>query len=145
MASARFTVAYWCVFIAAMLPYTCAWLAKWPGWGRPRREGGFDNRDPRGWLARQSHPRVQRGNAAHLNAFEAFAPFAAAVLMAQAGGVATGTITWLAVAFVVLRVLHGACYLADAPLPRSLAWLGGIACVVALMVLAVLAAAEAGR
>ena len=84
---------------------------------------------------------VQRANAAHLNAFEAFAPFAAGVLMAQAAGVDHARIAMLAVAFVLLRIAHGVLYLADVPLARSLAWMGGYACVVALMVLAALGVA----
>ena len=45
-----------------------------------------------------------------------------------------------AIAFVVFRVLHGVLYVGDKPLPRSLAWLGGFACSVALIVLAAQAA-----
>jgi uncharacterized MAPEG superfamily protein len=81
---------------------------------------------------------VHRSNAAHLNAFEAFAPFAAAVLMAQAAGVDPDRIGTLAVTFIVLRVLHGVFYLAGRGTLRSLAWLGGIACVATLMVQAAL-------
>jgi uncharacterized MAPEG superfamily protein len=79
---------------------------------------------------------VQRANAAHLNAFEAFAPFAAAVLMAQLAGVDATLVVRLALAFVVFRVLHGIFYLADQPPLRSLSWLGGFVCVAWLMVAA---------
>jgi uncharacterized MAPEG superfamily protein len=81
---------------------------------------------------------VQRAHAAHLNAFEAFAPFAAGVVMAQLAGVDHGRIALLALAFVVLRVLHGVLYLADVASARSLVWLGGYLCVIALLVLAAL-------
>lgn len=127
------TVAYWCILIAALLPYVWTTLGKSAATGE-----AYDNRDPRGWLARQTHPRVQRGNAAHLNAFEAFAPFAASVLMAQAAGVAEPRIAIAAVAFVVFRVLHGAFYLGDKHALRSLSWALGFACVLALMVQAAL-------
>jgi len=119
-------IAYWCILIAAVLPYIWTTIGKSAG-------SGYDNRDPRGWIAKQTHPRVQRGNAAHLNAFEAFAPFAAGVLMAQATGVDAGRITTLAVAFIVCRVLHGLFYLTDKHSLRSLSWVIGIGCVVALM------------
>lgn len=125
------SIAYWCILIAAVLPYV------WIGVGKSAARG-YDNRDPRGWMAKQSNPRTQRGNAAHLNAFEAFAPFAAGVLMAQAAGVDPGRITALAVAFIVFRLLHGVFYLADRHLLRSSAWAGGIGCVLALMVQAAL-------
>lgn len=125
------TIPYWCILIAAVLPYVWVIIAK-------TAVKGVDNRDPRAWLAAQPHPRVRRGNAAHLNAFEAFAPFAAGVLMAQAAGVDPERITGLAITFVVARVLHGVFYLADLDKLRSLAWTVGIGCVAALMVLAAL-------
>lgn len=121
------TTAYWCILIAALLPYLWVAIAKQSG---PR----YDNRDPRGWIARQDNPRVLRANAAQLNAFESFAPFAAAVLMAQFAGVEASRISQLAIAFVVLRVLHGVFYIAGMHLLRSLAWGGGLACVAWLMV-----------
>ena len=119
--------AYWCILIAALLPYVWVAIAKQSG----RR---YDNRDPRGWIAKQDNPRTLLANAAQLNAFEAFAPFAAAVLMAQAAGVDAARISQLAIAFVVLRVLHGVFYVAGIHLLRSVVWMGGIACVVWLMV-----------
>lgn len=127
------TIAYWCIFIAALLPYVWTTLGKSAATGE-----AYDNRDPRGWMARQTHPRVLRGNAAHLNAFEAFAPFAASVLMAQAAGVPETRVAIAAVAFVVFRVLHGAFYLGDKHLLRSLSWALGFACVFALMIEAAL-------
>ena len=120
-------IAYWCILVAALLPYGWVVIAKRGG---PR----YNNRDPRQWVARQEDPRVQRAYAAHLNAFEAFAPFAAGVLMAQAAGVAVGLVQGLALAFVAFRVLHGVFYLTALHWLRSLAWLAGFACVVWLMV-----------
>jgi len=125
------TIAYVCVLIAALLPYIWVGIAKSGG---PR----YDNRDPRGWLAKQDNPRVHRASAAQFNAFEAFAPFAAAVLMAQFAGVDVQRITWLAVAFVVLRVLHGVAYVANNAKFRSLVWFGALVCVVTLMGMAAL-------
>ena len=46
--------AYWCVLIAALLPY--AWVSVSKASGER-----YDNRDPRGWTARQTNPRVRRG------------------------------------------------------------------------------------
>lgn len=122
--------AYWCVLITAVLPYLWVGFAKA---GAP----GYNNRNPRAWLSKQDgNYRVQRANAAHLNAFEAFAPFAAGVLMAQLAGLEHATIAMLAVAFVVLRVLHGVFYLADIATARSLAWVAGYGCVLALLAMA---------
>lgn len=124
-------VAYWCVLLAALLPYPWVVVAK-------SRGERYNNHDPRGWLQRQDSRLVRRANGAHLNAFEAFAPFAAGVVMAQLAGVAHSTIAGLSVAFVALRVLHGILYLADRPLPRSLAWALGYGCVLALLAQAAL-------
>ena len=122
--------AYWCVLLAALLPYLWTTIAKMSG-------ERYDNRDPRGWLARQTNPRVHRANAAQLNAFEAFAPFAAAVLMAQLAAVHEARIALLAIAFVVLRFLHGLVYtLGLKHSLRSLAWFLALGCVFALMALA---------
>ncbi len=120
------TTAYWCILIAALLPYVWVAFAK----AGPR----YNNRDPRAWLAKQEDPKRQRANNAQLNAYEAFAPFAAAVLMAQFAGVDPGRITVLAIAFVVLRVLHGVFYIANIHAMRSLVWFGALACVLVLMV-----------
>ena len=128
------SIAYWCLLVTAILPYLLV-LAGRAGFA------DYDNRDPRGWSAAQTHPRARRMYAAHLNAFEAFAPFAAGVLAAQAAGVDPGRIAQLSVAFVVCRVLHGAFYLANVSTLRSLVWSVGFACVVALLALAALAAA----
>ena len=123
------SIAYWCILVSALLPYAWVTIAKRSG---PR----YNNRDPRQWIARQEDPRVQRAFAAHLNAFEAFAPFAAGVLMAQAAGVPVPVIQMLSLAFVGFRILHGLFYLTAWHWLRSLAWLGGFVCVAWLMVAA---------
>ena len=95
--------------------------------------GRYDNRAPRDYLGRVKGL-AARANWAHLNAFEAFAPFAAAVLVAQRVGVDQGIVDGLALAFIAARVLHGLFYLADQAMLRSAAWLIGIGCVIALFV-----------
>lgn len=125
------SIAYWCILIAAALPYVWVSLAKS---GAP----DYNNKDPRGWVAKQDSYRVRNANGAHLNAFEAFAPFAAGVLMAQFAGVDPARISMLAMAFVAFRILHGIFYLTAIHAMRSLVWFGGFACVVALMALAAL-------
>lgn len=124
------TIPYLCILVAALLPYAWTVVAKASA---PR----YDNRDPRGWVAKQENPKVHRANGAQLNAFEAFAPFAAAVLMAQAAGVDPARIAQLSVAFVALRVLHGLFYVGNKPKFRSLVWFAALACVVTLMGMAV--------
>ena len=124
-------LAYACVLIAALLPYVWTMVAKSGG-------AKFDNREPRLWLEKQENPRVRRADAAQKNAFEAFPAFAASVLMAQLAGVDAQRIGWIAAAFVVFRLLHGVFYVGNKAPMRSLVWAGGIACVIALMVMAAL-------
>ncbi len=124
--------AYGCVLVAALLPYVWVAVAKASA---PR----YDNRDPRGWIARQDNPRLQRAYHAHSNALEAFAPFAAGVVLAQLAGIAPSTIAALALAFVALRIVHGVAYVANLAALRSLAWFGALGCVVTLFVRAALA------
>ena len=120
------SIAYWCILIAAALPYLWVSLAKGGG-------ERYNNSDPRGWQAKQENPRSKRANAAQLNGFEAFPAFAASVLMAQFAQVDGQRIIWLAMAFVGFRLLHGIFYIADKSTLRSLAWFLGLACVMWLM------------
>ncbi len=123
------SIAYWCIVVAAVLPYFWYSVAR-------LFAGRIDNHDPRFGMAQLAEGHARRANNAQYNAFEAFAPFAAAVLMAQFAGVDAARISQLAIAFVVLRVLHGILYVANVHALRSLAWALGYACVIWLMVLA---------
>jgi len=122
------SIAYWCILAAAVLPYLWYSVAR-------AFAGRIDNHDPRLGMGRLEEGRARRANNAQYNAFEAFAPFAAAVLMAQFAGVDAARVSQLAIAFIVLRVLHGVFYVANVHALRSLAWALGYACVVWLMVL----------
>lgn len=126
------SIAYWCVLIAALMPYVWTLAAK-------SRGERFDNREPRAWLARQTDPRIQRANAAQLNAFEAFPAFAAGVILADMAGVPDSTIALLAVIFVAARLAHGLLYVIGAAMARSAVWFVGLCCVIALLAQAALA------
>lgn len=123
------SIAYWCILVAAVLPY--AWYSMARAFA-----GRIDNHDPRLGISQLAEGRARRANNAQYNAFEAFAPFAAAVLMAQLAGVDPSRVAQLSIAFVVFRVLHGAFYLANWQPARSLAFALGYACVLWLMVIA---------
>ena len=118
---ARFTVAYWCVLIAVLLPLACAYLAKWQGFGKPRRAGGFDNREPRAWLARQEGW-AARADAAQANSFEALPFFIGAVIIAHQLGAPQTLLDTLAVLFITLRIIYVVMYVAGLPTARSLLW-----------------------
>lgn len=117
------SVAYWCVFAAIFFPYVWAMTAK--------AGPGYDNRAPRVHLAAAQGFR-QRANWAHLNAFEAFPPFAAAVIIAHQAHANQASMDMLALGFIAFRVAHGVCYVLDRPTLRSLMFAGGMACVIGL-------------
>ncbi len=121
MGYAKFTFAYWCLLIAALLPICCAWLAKSGTFGKPRKEGGYDNHDPRGWMARQKDWRA-RANAAQANSFEALPFFMGAVIVAHQLGAAQARLDILAFVWIVLRVIYVVMYVADLPMVRSAVW-----------------------
>lgn len=123
-------IAYCCIVVAAVLPYLWAIVAK-------TSAPGYNNKDPRGWIAKQDSYKVRNAYSAHLNAFEAFPTFAIAVLMAQFTQVDPQRVAWLAMAFIGFRILHGIFYITVQQALRSLAWLGGFICVLALMVSAI--------
>ncbi len=128
-------IAHWCLLVACLLPIVCAGIAKWGSFGRPRSQGGYDNHDPRAWLARQQGYRA-RANAAQANSFEALPLFIAAVLVAQQAGVGAATVDALALAFVALRLAYIGLYVADRAAPRSFVWMAGVGVCVALFVVA---------
>jgi uncharacterized MAPEG superfamily protein len=96
------TIAFWCVFVAGILPYVPFGFASSklnphvPRLGAPSLEG----------LAARAY-------GAHLNAFEAFPYFAAAVLVAHVVEGPSALVNWLAVLFIVARIGHMAFYLLD--------------------------------
>ena len=128
---ARFTVAYWCVLIAVLLPLGCAWLAKSRGFGKPRREGGYDNAEPRAWLARQEGWQA-RANAAQANSFEALPFFIGAVIIAHQLGAPQTRLDILALLFITLRIIYITMYVAGLPKTRSAIWALAFLCNIAI-------------
>ena len=118
---AYFTVAYWCVLIAALLPIVCAGLAKRGALGKSAQDGGFDNNNPRAWLSRQTGASA-RANAAQANTFEALPFFIGAVVIAHQLGASQTPLDLLAVLFVVLRAIFIFLYVADLAAARSVVW-----------------------
>ena len=121
MTFARFTVAYWCVLAAALLPLACAYLAKYQSFGKPRSQGGYDNNAPREWMARQEGWKA-RANAAQANTFEALPFFFAAVIIAHQLGAPQARVDILALLFITLRIIYVAMYVAGLPKTRSAIW-----------------------
>jgi len=130
----KLTVAYWAVLLAALLPIGCAGLAKWGMFGKPRRGGGYDNHNPRAWLARQGDWRA-RANAAQANSFEALPFFIGAVIIAHQHGAYQTRLDLLAFLFVVLRMVYILLYVADLATPRSITWVLALAVNIAILFL----------
>ena len=121
MTPVHFTLAYWCVLVASLLPIVCAGIAKWGMFRTPPGQGGYDNLDPRAWLARQTDWRA-RANAAQANSFEALPFFIGAVVIAHQLGARQGLLDILAFVFVVLRVVYILLYVGGQASARSLVW-----------------------
>lgn len=117
----HFTLAYWCVLLAAFLPIVCAGIAKSGKFNKPRREGGYDNHNPRAWMAKQTDWRA-RANAAQANSFEALPFFIGAVLIAHQLGANQARVDLLALLYIAARILYVMMYLADNAKVRSVVW-----------------------
>ena len=121
-------LAYWCILIAALLPYA---LGKYAKFGVPS-----DNRYPR-----EDYdifpPRNRRAYAAHQNALESFPFFAVAVVIALTMGAPVYAVNMLAVLYILLRIAHAALYIFNKPLARSLVFATAMAVNVAIFVLPV--------
>ena len=121
MTFARFTIAYWCVLVMAILPIVSTGIAKYGMFSKSRRDGCYDNHNPRAWLAKQTDWRA-RANAAQANTFEALPFFFAAVIIAHQLQARQTMIDILAFMFVVLRVAYVLMYVADMAKTRSVIW-----------------------
>lgn len=118
------TIAYACVLVMGLLPYVATGIAK-KGFEK------YDNSMPRQWLAQQTGFRA-RANAAQANLFESLPLFFAAVIIASLAHAPQERIDLLALGFVAARVAYLFCYVANWPTTRSIVWLVGMICVIAL-------------
>lgn len=118
------TTAIWCVLAAGLMPFLWVGIAKFMG-------KGFDNAAVRDFEDRQSGL-PKRAHWAHLNSFEAFPLFAAAVAFAMIAEAPADRTDTLALSFVGLRLAYGLAYLANLPTLRSLLWVGALGCVIAI-------------
>lgn len=120
------TIALYCVLAAGLMPILWTGVAKVRG---PR----YNNFNVRLWQGKLEGA-AQRAHAAHLNSFEAFPLFAAAVIVAQMTGADQARVDMLALSFIGLRVLYGILYIADKATLRSLVWMAAMVCTVMIFV-----------
>ncbi len=124
------TTPFWCLFVVVLLPYVLAGVG---GYFRGKEFGDADNKNPRAQAARLEGTGA-RAYAAQANAWEATAVFTAAVFTAHLAGVPEASAAPWTIAFVVARVLHPTFYILDQDKLRSVAFLAGFVCVIALFV-----------
>jgi uncharacterized MAPEG superfamily protein len=126
------TTPLWCLVPAVLYPYV------WAGVSAPYRKkqlGALDNKEPRKTVP-QLTGRALRAYSAHLNAFEALAVFAPAVLTAHVAGADAAWSARLAIGWVVVRFAHGIAYVADIDKLRSALFTVALLCALGLFVLA---------
>lgn len=120
------TIAYWCVFIAILLPVSFTGLAKFTSNFKPKH-----NHAPRVFLESLTGWQ-QRANWAQQNTLESIPSFMAAVIIAHQIGGNQENIDMLAVSYIIIRIAYGAVYIADLALIRSIMWSLGVACILGL-------------
>ena len=134
------TLALFCILLAAILPIVCAGLAKGRDMNVSHKDGGYDNRNPRDWLAKQQGFK-RWAQAAQENSWEALPFFAAAVIVSHMLGVIGWLPNALAVAFIVLRVVYIWLYVTAQQRARSLVWSAAFFVNIAIFLLPLLRAA----
>ena len=118
------TIAYACVLFMGLFPYVAAGIAK-------KGFHHYDNSMRRQWLAKHTGFRA-RANAAQANLFESLPLFFAAVIITSFNDAPQTRIDLLALGFVAARIAYLICYIADWPTTRSIVWLAGLICAVAI-------------
>ena len=119
------------ILIACLLPYSFTIIAKW--------SAGFKNKDnenPRAFL-NQAMGLAARANAAQQNSFEGLPLFIAAILIAEYMVIPQFIVMTFGIAYLVLRVLYGLCYLANWATLRSIIWLLSLLCPITLLLLVI--------
>jgi uncharacterized MAPEG superfamily protein len=126
------TIPFWCLLVAIFMPYV---LAGTSVYFRAQQFGAVDNNQPRVQAAALTGAGA-RAWAAQQNAWEALVVFGLSVFVAHAAGADPGSSALASEIFVVARVAHAFCYLADLATLRSLSfgvamgcclWLFGLA------------------
>lgn len=116
---------YWFILIAGLMPYSVLQIARGPR---------FDNAKPRDSYA-AAEGRQKRAYNAHLNSFEVFPFYAAAVLVALQAGMGGTLLNVLAGLWLVSRVGYIYAYLTDKPTWRSRVWAVGMLLVLMIITL----------
>lgn len=114
-------ISFWCVFIAALLPYVFTIIAK-------SKKGYITsyNKAPRIFLESLTGFR-QRASWAAKNSFECFPFFASSVIIAYiTKAIDISLLNQLSITFIILRIIYGIFYMTNLSSLRSLVWFLGI-------------------
>ncbi len=123
------------VFVLMMLcilPINCAWVS---GYFRQKQLGTIDNKNPRAQNTQLTGAGA-RAVAAQLNAWEALAVYAAALLALTIAQVPVASYATLTLVLLGCRIAHAVCYIANQDIVRSIAFLGGYGICIYFFVLA---------
>ncbi len=129
------TTPFWCLLVAIFVPYV---LAGTTVYFKNQQFGEIDVKNPREQSAGLKG-KGARANAAQLNAWEALAVFATAVIVAHLAGADAGYAAIAAIVFLVARILHPVFYIADNQPLRTATFAVGFGCCIWLFVLAAMA------
>jgi uncharacterized MAPEG superfamily protein len=121
----------WLIIIACLLPYVFTVIAKMAGGFKPA-----DNQNPRDFLSKTTGLSA-RANAVQQNSFESLPLFIASVLMAEYMVVPQIVVMTFGIAYIVLRVLYGICYLANLATLRSVIWMLSLLCPICLLIMVI--------
>ena len=119
------------IIIACLLPYVFTVVAK--------MAGGFkseDNQNPREFLAKTTGL-AARANAVQQNSFESLPLFVAAVLMAEYMVIPQVVVMMFGIAYIVLRIAYGICYLANWATLRSIVWILSLLCPICILLMVI--------
>ena len=128
------TLALFCILLATLIPIVCAGLAKGRAMRVSHKDGGYDNRSPRDWIAKQAGA-SKWAQAAQENSWEALPFFAAAVIVSHMLGVIGWLPNALAVLFIALRIVYVWLYITGKQRERSLVWMAAFFVNIALFLL----------
>ncbi|OFE43204.1 MAPEG family protein [Acinetobacter towneri] len=119
------------IIIACLLPYVFTVVAK--------MAGGFkreDNQNPREFLAKTTGL-AARANAVQQNSFESLPLFIAAVLMAEYMVIPQVVVMMFGIAYIVLRIIYGICYLANWATLCSIVWMLSLLCPICILLMVI--------